>query len=379
MEKNKKAITKLLLYNVINSVASSSYSPFLSFIGAALGLPGYLLGIISTSGTFFTNISQYISSLSRKNPKSLILFGNILKSLALIALFVLTTQGPLYTLFVALIMVGSGISGLGLSLLMELHSRTSRSVILSRIYFYSSLASLPIIVLGGLYLEYNTLLVKYVFLLSAFISLLSTFIVINVNYSEDYNKNNGIWINKEDYVKLKKFFLFNLLYMITWSFAWPLFPLAQVYIFHMNTFQVAIINIISLGSTILLQRYFGYFIAKHTKLSLFIGRFTNTFFALAYAISPNVEGIYLANVLGGVANSINNVGYFSYLVDNSKDKRAAIGTYSVIMGFSALIGGEIGGITYDFLEPKYGYSIIRKLFLFTAIARASAASLFLLL
>ncbi len=378
-ENDKKAISKLSIYNLINSMISSSYSPFLSFIGATIGLPGYLLGIVSTSGTFFTNISQYLSSLTKKNPKSLILYGNILKSISLAALFFVTTQGPLYTIFVSLIMISSGITGFGLSLYLELYSRVSRSVTLSRIYFYSSLGSLPVIALGGLYLEYNTLLVKYLFILSAFVTLISTLIVTGIDYKEDYTSKNSVWINKEDFNKLKKFFLFNFLYMITWSFAWPLFPLAQIFVFHMNTFQVAIINIISTSSTILLQRFFGYFISRHIKLSLYIGRLTNTFFALAYAISPNINGIYLANILGGVSNSINNVGYFSYLVDNSKDKRSAIGTYSVIMGLSALFGGEIGGITYDILQQKYGYHILRDMFLYTAIARGTVASLFLLL
>lgn len=360
-------------------MTSNAYSPFLSFIGATLGLPGYLLGLVSTSGTFFTNLSQYFSSLTKKSPKSLIFYGNLIKSLSLFALFFLTSQGPLYTILISIIMIGSGISSFGFSLLTEFYSRASRSVTLSRIYFYSSLGSLPVIALGGLYLEVNTILVKYVFLIASIVTSISTFIVIGLDYKEDYRSKNSAWINNEDFNKLKKFFIFNLIYMITWSFAWPLFPLAQLYVFHMTTFQVGIINIIATSSTILLQRFFGYFIAKHTKLSLFIGRLTNTFFALAYAISPNVNGIYLANILGGVSNSINNVGYFAYLVDNSKDKRAAIGTYSVIMGISALAGGEIGGFTYDYLDQKYGYHILRSLFLYTAISRSVAASLFLFL
>jgi len=34
---------------------------------------------------------------------------------------------------------------------------------------------------------------------------------------------------------------------------------------------------------------------------MFIGRLMNTFFALAYALSPNVYGIYVSQLLAGLA------------------------------------------------------------------------------
>jgi len=142
---------------------------------------------------------------------------------------------------------------------------------------------------------------------------------------------------------------------------------------------VAVINVIAASSTVVVQRFIGGFIARRLKLSMFIGRLTNTFFALAYALSPNVYGIYVSQLLAGLANSINNVAYFSYLVDTAEDKRAAIGTYSVLMGVGALIGGEAGGITYEVLERAYGVGVLRPMFLYVAIARAAAASLFLTL
>jgi hypothetical protein len=49
------------------------------------------------------------------------------------------------------------------------------------------------------------------------------------------------------------------------------------------------------------------------------------------------------------------------------------------MGVGALIGGEAGGITYEVLERAYGVGVLRPMFLYVAIARAAAASLFLTL
>ena len=376
-EEQRRGIRRISLYNLARGMIGSAYSPYLSFIGASLGLPGYMLGLVSTAGTFFTNVSQYLSSLTRARPRTLVLAGNSLSAVALALMYPFMGSHLLYMALVALVMVGSGISGMGLSLLNEYYSRGSRSVILSRMAFYGSLGSLPVIVAGGLYMASSTLLAKYVFLVSAVATILTSFIVTGLYHEEDphvRHRRAGLYFRG-----LEKFLAFNFVYMLAWSFAWPLFPLAQIYIFKMTTAQVAVINVIGTSSTVVVQRFIGGFIARRLKLSMFIGRLTNTFFALAYALSPNVYGIYVSQLLAGLANSINNVAYFSYLVDTAEDKRAAIGTYSVLMGVGALIGGEAGGITYEVLERAYGVGVLRPMFLYVAIARAAAASLFLTL
>ena len=376
-EEQRRGIRRISLYNLARGMIGSAYSPYLSFIGASLGLPGYMLGLVSTAGTFFTNVSQYLSSLTRARPRTLVLAGNSLSAVALALMYPFMGSHLLYTALVALVMVGSGISGMGLSLLNEYYSRGSRSVILSRMAFYGSLGSLPVIVAGGLYMASSTLLAKYVFLVSAVATILTSFIVTGLHHEEDphvRHRRAGLYFRG-----LEKFLAYNFVYMLAWSFAWPLFPLAQIYIFKMTTAQVAVINVIATSSTVVVQRFIGGFIARRLKLSMFIGRLTNTFFALAYALSPNVYGIYVSQLLAGLANSINNVAYFSYLVDTAEDRRAAIGTYSVLMGVGALIGGEAGGITYEVLERAYGVGVLRPMFLYVAIARAAAASLFLTL
>jgi len=223
-------------------------------------------------------------------------------------------------------------------------------------------------VAGGLYMASNTQLAKYVFLVSAVATILTSFIVTGLHHEEDphvRHRRAGLYFRG-----LEKFLAYNFIYMLAWSFAWPLFPLAQIYIFKMTTAQVAVINVIATSSTVVVQRFIGGFIARRLKLSMFIGRLTNTFFALAYALSPNVYGIYVSQLLAGLANP---------LVDTAEDRRAAIGTYSVLMGVGALIGGEAGGITYEVLERAYGVDVLRPMFLYVAIARAAAASLFLTL
>ncbi len=371
----RAGLRRLSLYNLVNGMVSSSYSPYISFIGASLGLPGYMLGLVSTAGTFFTNVSQYLSSLTRLTARQLVLWGNAVKAFALALMLLFMGSHAAYTALVALVMVGSGISGMGTSLLSEYYSRGSRSVLLSRMAFYGSLGSLPVIVVGGVYMATDIQLARYVFLVSAVATMAMSFIVAGLPYEEDALPGG----HKLETRGLERFLAYNLVYMLVWSFAWPLFPLAQVYLFRMTTLQVAIINVIATSSTVVVQRFIGGFIARRLKLSMFIGRLTNTFFALAYAISPNVYGIYASQLLAGLANSINNVAYFSYLVDRAADRRAAIGTYSIVMGVGALIGGELGGTAYELLEPRYGISVLRTMFLYIALARAAAAGLFLTL
>ncbi|WP_238523583.1 MFS transporter [Acidilobus saccharovorans] len=370
-----RGVMRISLYNLVNGMTSSAYSPYLSFIGASLGLSGYTLGIVSTAGTFFTNMAQYFSSVTRSRARLLVLEGNLVRGLGLFLMLFFLNSHIIYTILVAVIMAGSGVSSMGLSLLSEYYSRGSRSIVLSRMAFYSALGSLPVIVAGGLYMATNVELAKYIFVASAVVTTLSTFIVFDLPYDEPQGRRSLRLSAKG----LEKFLAFNFVYMIVWSFAWPLFPLSQIYIFKMTTEQVAIINVIATSSTVVVQRFIGGFIARRMKLSMFLGRLTNTFFALAYAVSPNIYGIYVSQLLAGLANSINNVAYFSYLVDKVEDKRAAIGTYSVVMGVGALIGGELGGWAFEYLKAIEGYECLRQLMLYTAIARASAASLFLLL
>jgi len=81
-EGQRRGIRRISLYNLARGMIGSAYSPYLSFIGASLGLPGYMLGLVSTAGTFFTNVSQYLSSLTRARPRTLVLAGNSLSAVA---------------------------------------------------------------------------------------------------------------------------------------------------------------------------------------------------------------------------------------------------------------------------------------------------------
>ncbi|ESQ25508.1 MAG: hypothetical protein JCHSAcid_04450, partial [uncultured Acidilobus sp. JCHS] len=43
-EGQRRGIRRISLYNLARGMIGSAYSPYLSFIGASLGLPGYMLG-----------------------------------------------------------------------------------------------------------------------------------------------------------------------------------------------------------------------------------------------------------------------------------------------------------------------------------------------
>ncbi|PSN85569.1 hypothetical protein B9Q02_05785 [Candidatus Marsarchaeota G1 archaeon BE_D] len=76
---------------------------------------------------------------------------------------------------------------------------------------------------------------------------------------------------------------------------------------------------------------------------------------------------------------MSNTAYFSYLFDKASDKKAAITMYNVYSGFGALLGGILGGLSYELLYPRLGANTLRVLFKAIALGRFSASIPFLLL
>jgi MFS family permease len=215
--------------------------------------------------------------------------------------------------------------------------------------------------------------VRYFFFFSGSLFLLSS--LISLKFDVDYSKEplKGLSLNKE----LSKFLIITFLFDVVWSMAWPLFPLAQVYLFDMNFENIAIINLIANFSTLLLQRKIGELVDKNRKLMMFLGRLALSVFPLAYALSTSVYEIYLANVVAGFTSSINSTAYLSYIYDNSKDVRKGIGLYNAVSGLGDLIGSSVGMLGIEELEFLGMVTAIKLMMLIIASLRMVASFVYL--
>jgi len=161
--------------------------------------------------------------------------------------------------------------------------------------------------------------------------------------------------------------------------AWPLFPLAQVYKFHMNEFNIAVISVIAGVSTISLQRFIGMLVDKHRKYMMFLGRFALATFPFAYAFSTSVYEIYLANIVSGFTNSA-SISYTAFLFDNSNyyEKRINIALFNMLNGIAALSGSTFSSFIVSLISTRLGL-VIAVNFMLTLIGIMRILSSFLYL
>ncbi|GGP20908.1 MFS transporter [Thermocladium modestius] len=366
-------MAKLRLYIMLQNIANGLAQPFISFLAAVGGAGGPLLGLVSSANSFFWGVVQLPLSYSKARPGRLLLLGNLLLALlwVLLGLF-----GPIDSIIYTAIYVGiaslNGLISFAWLLVMEELSKGSRGRVLAEYSFFGSVGGLIATLLAGLWIGRSLAAASYVFYVTAAILALNSINVIGITISERQRLPGPS--------APPRFYLVTTLFAVTWSFSWPLFPLAQVYVFDMTTTNVAIISVIAGVSTLALQRRVGRMVDGHRRTMMFLGRLGLITFPLAYALSPNVYWIYVANVVSGFTNSVSNTAYMAYLFDNAKDRNKAIGLYNAVYGAATLLGSIMGGWASSLVIPYLG---IRRgldlLFTADAAARASMAVLYLTL
>ncbi|WP_243680952.1 hypothetical protein [Vulcanisaeta souniana] len=110
---------------------------------------------------------------------------------------------------------------------------------------------------------------------------------------------------------------------------------------------------------------------------MFLGRLLLVTFPLSYALANSVYVIYLANIIAGFTNSASNIAYMSFVYDNSRDRKTAIGLYNLFYGIGTLIGSLVSGALITLIINYAGLrNGIRYMLLGDAAARAVVATLY---
>ncbi len=357
----------LRTYAVLKSLANNLSQPFITFTAASSGIVNEYLGIISSASTVLTSVSEFITALFRVRALMMLVCGNLISGIAWIVMSLLPFTGPYITLTYCVAELGLGMSLMGWNLVMEKLSSTSRGEILTQYTAYANVGGLIATIGAGLFAGSSTQLIKVPFILSGIITL-STILVLrysDVDYEDPARKFHiprGVW----------GFFSLTTVFPFFWSFAWPLFPLAQIYIFHMNYVNIAIISVIAGISSLLMRRWVARLITRNRRMAMFLGRALLTVFPLSYALAPNVYFIYLAEVVAGFTSMIGSTAYISYLYDSSskEDMKVALGFYSVLQGLGALAGSVLSSFVLNLLIPFLGLVVdIRTLLLTSAVLR----------
>ena len=370
---------KLRNYILLQNLAGGLVSPFTSFLAVIIGVPSIGVSLVSSASSFFSGVVQ-LPLRSIKRIESLLKISTLILAMLWLLMAFLAYGNPILYLvtYIAIASIG-GANSYAWSLIMERVSRGNRGRTLATYAFWGSVGGLLATLVTGFIVGSNYSLVRYVFITSGFLILMNAVGIWGLSSidPEPQGASNPLDLLRSNR-RLTRFLMINMLFAIVWSFAWPLFPLAPVYLFNMTMEQVAIINVISGVSTLLLQRHVGVWFDKNRKLIMFLGRFLLITYPLSFALAPNVYVIYIAYAVSGFTNSASNIAYISFVYDNSEDRKTAVGLYNLFYGIGTLIGSLMGGAFVSLVSNYVGLRDgVRLLLLSDAAARAVTATLYM--
>jgi len=343
-------LRSLRIYSLLNNLASGLTSPFIGFLVASSGIPVYLLSIVSSASTSLPGIAQIAILRIRSNPRSMVFLGTLAIGLLWTLSGFVSYASTLFVGLYLVIQVISGIASLGWLLILENISRGRRGFELARYSFYASAGSLLATLITGYIVGRNLSNMGYFFIATGILLIVSSLAVLG--YRESDSSIGGARPKEESFHRtsksadlLSRFCIINSAYMVVMSFAWPLFPLAQVYKFRMSAAEVGILTVIAGMSSLAIQRPLGILVDINRKAVMVLGRVLLASFPLGYAFSPNIYYLYAIQIISGFTNSA-GIAYTSYVMDHSIDKRRALSMFNFLNGIATIIGSIMGGLLY---------------------------------
>ncbi|MEM3270499.1 MAG: MFS transporter [Metallosphaera sp.] len=356
----------LRTYIVLRNIAYEISQPFITFTAASSGIVNEYLGVISSASTVLTSVSEFTVALFRVRALTLLTLGNLISGLSWIVLSLLPFNDFYLTISYCSAELGLGMSVMGWNLIMERVSSTSRGEILTQYNAYANVGGLIATLGAGLFVGSSLQLIKVPFILSGIIFLFAIPIIRKSDV--DYEDPRRKFHLPEG---MSSFLLLTTIFTFFWSFAWPLFPLAQIYIFHMDYTNIAIIAVISGLSSLAFRRFVARLVTKRRTTAMFLGRALLTVFPLSYALAPNVYYIYASEIVAGLTNMIGTSAYLSYLYDNSskEDMKVALGFYALLQGIGALSGSVLSSFILNQLSYLGLISSLKLLLITSALLR----------
>ncbi|ACP39067.1 MFS transporter [Saccharolobus islandicus] len=364
----------LKIFAILSNLANNLVNPFISFVSAYFGMNSEELALITSATNAVPNISQYFLNFIKSKAKLLIFIGTLVNGL----LWVISAFIPFNLTFLIvyfIITISIGIANFGWNLIMDKISKNSRGSTLSLYLVYGTIGALAATLITGLITGSNTELIREFFLISGLMlvgsAYLSRKIETDTTFEERGVKSTSL---------LKRFLATIFLFNLVLSLAWPIFPLAQVYKFHMNDENIAILSVETGVTTILFQRIVAKLTDTKRRLTLFLGSALFTIYPLSYALSNSIYIIYITNLASGFTNAVGSVTYIAYIFDNSDDFtiRKNLAVYNLTVGCGVMTGSILGGVAYSYVSQFYNpmYSIDLMLII-SSILRFSVSPLFL--
>lgn len=380
---NNKISREIMLRQSLASLADNFSAPYMGYYLAALSGSGVLQGILQFSvnsmpttaqvflGPVIDRVGRYIVFLLTTSVAASILWiiiSLIIDPVALVGVYTLRAvvvglAGLAFTSFIGVFFVDANL----------------RSRVLSLVTLLSQATALLAFLIVAFIINPSIDQLRIIFIFSGVISLAGSLIWIRLLYIDNCMKRSqsipSVWRVFKEIIRNKTFIKFDLAfsgYIFVMSFAWPYFPVAQRNLYKMSVAELAILNILGTLSTMIFQ-YILMKIIPRTSLKklIIISRLGFLIPPFAYAFSPNIEMIYLSNILVGPFSAIGNVVITLYVYEVSvKNLQAThLAFLNFSQGIAAAIGSILGGVLMDRFVASYGVDGLRIGFIISTILR----------
>ncbi|WP_338598888.1 MFS transporter [Sulfolobus tengchongensis] len=373
----------LKFFAILSNLSNNLVNPFISFVSAYFGMNSEELALVTSATNAIPNISQYFLNFIKSRARLLLFLGTFINGI----LWIVSAFIPfnwIFLLIYFIITTSIGVANFGWNLIMDKVSRNNRGSTLSLYMVYATIGSLIATLITGLITGNNIELIRRFFIISGIMLISSAYLSRKVETDADYDKHKIMGssnvMRTTSSTTINRFLGITFLFNLVLAIAWPIFPLAQVYKFHMNDENIAILSIETSIITILFRKIVAKLTDTRRKLTMFIGSAIYSIFPLSYALSDSINDIYIANLASGFTNAVGSVTYIAYLFDNSDETtvKRNLAIYNLTVGCGVMTGSIIGGVLYNyvsqFCNPIYA---INLLLLITSILRLSVSSLFL--
>lgn len=167
------------------------------------------------------------------------------------------------------------------------------------------------------------------------------------------------------------------------SIIWPILIITYVDILHASAWELGIISVTSVGSTLFFQTKVGKLLDLTGPMPLIlISRFSFVFYPIVLAFASAVWHIYLLNFAMGIGSAMANVAFFAYILDVAPDEKRGeyFAVYNTLIGVATFVGSILGGYMAWFFQKYYGGDLLLALgaiYSISAVGRIAGSIWFL--
>ncbi len=345
----------------LSSLGATAASTFVGIYAVIIGAGAVEMGWLQSSATSISNGGQILwGKLSDKagRRKGFLAMGSVILAFLWFLMPFTVTPVGLIAVYALIALFGSMITVNWFSLIADLSDRSVRGKFLAFINNVSSVGTIiSLIAMTFLFNGNSSRDIEIPFFLASITYLLSAILMIFLKEERHrpqfkYSMVKTLRHIREDN-NFYPYFKATNIQGFFWSMAWPMFPITIVTVMNFTLRDVAILTIVSLSISIVVQSYLGkYNDRKERPPLIFLNRIMLSLIPLLYAFSNSFILFIAIEIYSGFLGALQNIVMNSYLLDIIPGNRRAE-YISIINGFNGLVyllGALTGGYVLSFAE-----------------------------